>query len=545
MGERTTRFLAVSALIVIVGAVFTPTLSHDFVDIDDGLYITRNSHVPQGLSAQNIAWAFTTLDASNWHPLTWLSYFADVELFGMEPEGFHRTNLILHLAATLALLWALNGLTGAFWPSLVATALFAVHPLRVESVAWIAERKDVLSGVFAMLTLGLWGRYSQSPSLARYLAVAFALALGLMSKPMLVTLPCVLLLLDYWPLGRLELRVDSIRSRVVEKLPLFGLALGSSVVTWLAQVQSGALASLERASFSVRIANALVAYPRYLEKTFWPADLAVLYPLDPNHVPVVGAIVAGVLLGSVSFALVRARSHRFALVGWLWFLGTLVPVIGLVQVGTQAFADRYTYFPSVGLCIALVWAGRGVAIRAALPRAVMATAATLLVLTLGLSARQQTHVWRDAHALMAHAVRVSPQSAIVRNNLGKTLARRGELAAGIDQLRHAIRIWPRYVEAHTNLGNALLLQGDAIAARQSYEEALRHDPNHKSAHHNLANLLLQNGDSDGAARHLEQVLRIDPGHADAHYGLGIVRRHQGRHAEATRHLEQASGLSPL
>ncbi len=545
MRERTTRFLAVSALIVIVGAVFTPTLRHDFVDIDDGLYITRNSYVPQGLSAQNIAWAFTTLDASNWHPLTWLSYFADVELFGMEPEGFHRTNLILHLAATLALLWALNGLTGAFWPSLVATALFAVHPLRVESVAWIAERKDVLSGVFAMLTLGLWGRYSQSPSLARYLAVAFALALGLMSKPMLVTLPCVLLLLDYWPLGRLELCVDSIRSRVVEKLPLFGLALGSSVVTWLAQAQSGALASLERASFSVRIANALVAYPRYLEKTFWPADLAVLYPLDPNHVPVVGAIVAGVLLGSVSFALVRARSHRFALVGWLWFLGTLVPVIGLVQVGTQAFADRYTYFPSVGLCIALVWAGREVATRAALPGAVTVTAATLLVLTLGLSARQQTHVWRDAHALMAHAVRVSPECAIVRNNLGKTLARRGELAAGIDQLRHAIRIWPRYVEAHTNLGNALLLQGDAIAARQSYEEALRHDPNHKSAHHNLANLLLQNGDSDGAARHLEQVLRIDPGHADAHYGLGIVRRHQGRHAEATRHLEQASRLSPL
>ena len=406
---------------------FLPSLGNDYVLLDDPLYVTGNPEVRQGITREGLAWALTANVANNWHPLTVLSHMLDVEVFGLAPAGHHLTSLLLHLANVLLLFAALHRMTAAAFRSALVAALFAVHPTRVESVAWIAERKDVLSGLFWMLALLAYVHYARRPSLGRYLLVALAMALGLAAKPMLVTLPCVLLLLDLWPLGR-----RGLRRLILEKIPLFALSAASCAATL--SYQETSLAPLEALPWDLRFSNAVVSYATYLGKAFLPRDLAVFYPF-PAEIPVWKAAgAAALLLLLTGLALWRARRSPWLLVGWLWFLGTLVPVIGLVQVGRQAMADRYTYLPFIGLFLAMVWGAAELVERRDVFRPVLGALSVLAILGLAGMTRAQVRHWQDSVALFRHALAATGDNHLARRGLAKALAAQKEGAHG-----HAVR----------------------------------------------------------------------------------------------------------
>ena len=459
-------------LLLAVAVVYWRVTDCEFIGFDDGQYVVENPHVHAGLSAQSVTWAFTTTAASNWVPLTWLSYMLDYELYGLNPRGYHLTNLLLHLASSALLLLVLWRTTGARGCSAFVAALFALHPLHVESVAWVAERKDVLCGFFFMLTLWAYTRYAERDfTLGRYGLVLLFLGLGLMAKPMLVTVPAVLLLLDFWPLGRFER--TRLRTLLLEKVPLLLLAVCAAVPTWLIQASSSATGLVENLGLDLRVGNALLAYVHYIVHFFWPRGLAVFYPHPGADVSIGWAIAAGLLLLGVSVLVLRSTPRRpYLALGWLWYLGMLVPVIGLVQVGEQAMADRYTYLPMIGLTIAVAWGAPDLLERWR-PRPELVAAATGLVLvTLASLTWVQIGYWRNSVTLFEHALRVTQDNHLAHTNLGVALTERGEHERAIHHYEQALRIKPDYVAAHFNLAVTLVRQDRRAEAIRHYARAL-------------------------------------------------------------------------
>jgi tetratricopeptide (TPR) repeat protein len=551
--DRRCQFFILGLLLVGMSlAVFGQLGGYDFINYDDEQYVTANHHVLGGLTGDGIRWAFTAMYASNWHPLTWLSHMLDVELYGLHPGGHHWTSVLLHVVNVVLLLWLFLRMTGDLWKSATVAALFAVHPLHVESVAWVAERKDVLSTMFWMLTMVMYVRYTERPNLSRYLVVALVLALGLMAKPMLVTVPFVLLLLDYWPLGRIRLESWSNPAErqmawtlVKEKLPLVAVVAASSVITYLAQAAGGAVRSLAVFPLGVRIDNALVAYVAYIRKMLWPSNLAIYYPHPGSHLPFWEVIGAALLLVSITILVLVMRKRKSYLpVGWLWYLGTLVPVIGLIQLGGQAMADRYTYVPMIGLFIMMVWGGADLTAGWRHRGIVRALAVGLLFPALMGTAWLQVSYWRNSETLFEHALRVTTGNYVAHNNLGVALAQQDHLDAAIAQYTEALRIKPDYEKAHNNLGVALAQQGHLDAAIAQYTEALRIKPDYGKAHMNLGLALARQGRLDAAIAQYDQALVSRPDDEETHNNLGIALARQGRLDAAIAHFSQSIRIEP-
>ena len=515
-----------------------------FVFVDDALNVLENEHVLPGLTAAGARWAFTEFHGANWHPLTWLSHMADVSLFGLEARGHHLTSLTLHALAAGLLFLALFRLTGALWRSALAAALFGSHPLRVESVAWIAERKDVLSGVFFMLVLLAWERYARRRGAGRYALVALLLALGLMAKPMLVTAPFVLLLLDLWPLGRWRPGQSASRlgALVAEKLPLLLLSLASGVVTFLAQRAGEAVQGLEAYTLSVRLSNALVSCVAYLGMTLWPARLAFHYP-HPVVVVAGKAAAALAVLGLLTWVAWRVRRRApWWGTGWLWFLGMLVPVIGIVQVGEQAMADRYTYLPGIGLAVALVWGAAGAARGRGVRPAAVATLAGAVLGALLVASALQAGRWRDAETLFRHTLAVTEGNWMTHNNLAVLLAREKRREEALRHYREGLLIQPYYADGHYNLGLLLAELGRTAEAIGEFREATRLDPRHAKALAHLGIALGRLGRWEEAVARQREALRVQPDFPEARNSLGLALVELGLPAEAEAEYREALRL---
>jgi tetratricopeptide (TPR) repeat protein len=540
------------ALAIGTAVVYSPVGQFDFIDLDDPGYVYQNPTVAAGLSASGIAWAFSTGHAANWHPLTWLSHMLDVELFGVTAGPHHLVNVGLHIVATLLLFGLLLRLTGAIGRSGFVAALFAWHPLHVESVAWIAERKDVLSTVFWLLTTWAYVAYvaprrPMTNRRSRYALMLVLFALGLMAKPMLVTLPFTLLLLDFWPLGRIGSRAPlrSWTPLVVEKAPLFVLAAVSSFVTFVVQRQGGAVSTLDLVPWTTRLANAVLSCVIYLRKTIWPVDLAVFYPY-PGSIATTAVIPAAIALGVLTYLAIRWR-HRIpaVLTGWLWYLGTLLPVIGLVQVGTQAMADRYTYVPLIGVFIAVAW-GVGDVWRGRSPF-VPATIATAVVLAAAIGTRSQIEHWKNSESIWRRAVSVTSGNYRAHNSLGAVLGNQGRTADAIGHFEEALRLRPDASEGHHihhNLGRALADSGRIADSLPHYREALRIQPDFPEAHNNIGLALASLGRIDEARDHYERAVALAPGLAVAHNNLGLALYALGKPDEALARYTEAIRLDP-
>jgi tetratricopeptide (TPR) repeat protein len=513
------------ALAAITFAVFGQTLTHEFVAFDDDDYVYNNPVVARGLTFNGILWAFGSIHACNWHPLTWLSHMLDCQLYGLNPAGHHLTNVLLHTATVITLFLVLRQMTGALWRSAFVAAVFAIHPLRVESVAWVAERKDVLSGLFFMLTIGAYVRYARLPwSPVRYGLVMLLFALGLMCKPMLVTLPLVLLLLDYWPLKRAE----SAGRLVMEKLPLLALSAASSVTTLLAQHEAMHLDG----SFSLplRLGNALVTCMIYLCQMVWPAGLAVYYAYPHSGLPQWEFISAGALLAGLSaVAAWQRRTQPWILAGWLWYLVMLLPVIGVIQTGDQAHADRYTYLPQIGIYVAVTWLVAEWGAKRKAVRTGFVGLMTGVVGVLMVCAWKQAAYWKDGETLWTHALSCATGNEVARVNPGNNPNQKGGQYLAI---------------IHYNIGIALRQRGNVDEAIAEYQKALQINPEHAAAHINLGSEFLQKGKADEAIAHFQKALQINPGYGQAHNNLGNAFLQKGNAAEAIGHYQQALELEP-
>lgn len=520
------------ALLVAILGVYAQAGSHDFVDYDDRIYVGDNHHVRYGFSWDGFKWAFTSLDDSNWFPLTRLSHMLDCQLFGLDAGLQHWTNILLHAIGTLLLFAILKRMTGGRWPSAFVAFAFALHPLHVESVAWIAERKDVLSALFWFLTIWAYLNYVDRPSTARYLGVVATFVCGLMSKPMIVTMPFALLLLDYWPLGRLKARA------VWEKLPLIALSMAASAVTFFAQNQGQAVAQLARFPLGLRVENAIISYSIYLEKFFWPSRLAVFYPY-PGAFPAWQWILAALVLAAITAAVFTERDRRpYLIVGWLWFLGTLLPVIGLVQVGVQARADRYTYVPMIGISIMIAWLSwemfAGDRFRGLIVVCGAAAAVIWCVLTW-----KNLENWQNTETLFTHALQVTDGNFVAYNNLGTVLRREGRFSDAVLDFQSAVNLQPQSPEAQDNLGEALITAGRIDEAVPHLQEAIRLDPRYAKAHLDLGSALIPGGHAEEAAGEFAEALRLDPENRDAEYRLGGALMMEGRAADAMPHFFRA------
>lgn len=530
-------------------AVYWPVGNYHFTDLDDKLYVTENPIVQQGLTLHGLTWAFTTWTAWNWHPLTWLSHQLDCQLFGLNAGAHHWVNVGFHLVNTLLLFFVLSRMTGALERSGFVAALFALHPLHVESVAWVAERKDVLSAFFWILAMGSYNWYARGPRLGRYLLTLLLFACGLMSKPMMVTLPFVFLLLDYWPLRRIQWDAEtskrpgaSIRRLLLEKCPFFALVLGSSIVTFLAQ--GSAVRSLEKFPVSVRVANALVSYASYIGKTICPENLAVLYP-HPGMPAIWMILGAASLLGCISLlALALVRRRPYLLVGWLWYLGTLVPVIGLVQAGEQAMADRYTYLPIIGLSLMAVWGIGDILADRPIPRAAWGAGTAILFGVLAMISSAQLRHWQNSLTLFGHAVQATTNNAVALYNLGLAFSEQGEVAEAIPCYAEALRVKPEFDSAHYNLGLCLVMVGRTSEGTNHYAQALRINPRNENAHLNYGLALASCGEVDEAIAHWEAVLKLSPSRFQAHHFLGKALVAKDKVDEAVRHYFEALRFNP-
>jgi tetratricopeptide (TPR) repeat protein len=511
--------LAIAALILLTAAAFFPVARAEFLNLDDPAYVTANPHVVQGLTRQGLLWALTSFDAANWHPLTWVSHMADVSLFGLSPGAQHLVNLSLHALAAALMLLALQRVTGALWPCLLAASLFAVHPLRVESVAWISERKDVLSVLFGMSTLFAYVRYVRSPGLRRYLAVAGLLALGLMAKPTLVTLPFALGILDWWPLGRLGGatasggKSRSSRRRVLlEKIPLLALCAASAALTWLAQRQGRAMISGDVFPAAARIGNAILAYVAYLGKLVWPRDLIPFYPHTGATFSgwTVGAWLV-LLAGMTGGAWAVNRRRPWLIAGWLWYLGTLVPMLGLIQVGLQGMADRYSYLPSVGICFAVaVEAWERVRRRLHGPKLLGAGAAAALIV-LSLLTWRQSGFWKDSATLLRRTIAVDSRNYFAYNMLGADFLMRNEAAQALPLLARALELRPEYFVARYNYALALAGTGRGQEAITQFTALIHFNPRDAESLFNRGNQLLAAGRAEQALRDFDAALAVAPG----------------------------------
>ena len=546
-------------LIILTFAAYWRVLGSDFVRYDDDIYVYANEHIQHGITPQSLKWAFNAGYACNWHPLAWISHMVDYRLFGNKPMGHHLVNLLLHIANTVLLLLILRRMTGSLWKSAFVAALFAVHPLHVESVAWVAERKDVLSTFFWLLTMGAYVLYAEKRGIKRYLPVVGLYALGLMAKPMLVTLPLALLLLDYWPLRRFKSGKkdgNNALSLVAEKLPLLALAIGSSALTVIAQHKGHAVPSLEVLPLGMRINNALVSYVGYIDKTLWPTGLAVFYP-HPDSLSMGG--VAGCVFLLVGFSVLifrAARKRPYLSFGWLWYLVTLIPVIGVVQVGLQAMADRYTYIPLMGLFVLVAWLvpdlvmetkrqGEGATgRRGEKPRIVVAVLACLVIVVLAASAWVQVGYWRNSTALFERAIDVTEGNFMAHLNLGAVLAEQGDLDGAVGQYDQALEIRPDWDMAYYNLGRALANRGDTQEAIEAYQKALRLNPKLTDARVNLAGQLAMAGRTEEAAQAGKDASVNSVERARMHFSTGNALDQQEKFEEAIKEYQEAARLQP-
>jgi protein O-mannosyl-transferase len=535
--------LAIVSLNVII---YAPSLNYDFLHYDDPIYVSENIEVARGLTEQGVLWAFTTGRAANWHPLTWLSHMLDVQLYGMTAARHHLTNMALHIANSLLLFWLLFRTTRRRPQSAVVALLFAVHPLHVESVAWIAERKDVLSALFWMLTFHAYVSYVRRPLHRHRLAVFSIFLLGLMAKPMLATLPFILLLFDIWPLHRVSLKAGQRKvwlQLFLEKIPLFSLSVLSSIVTIVAQWRGGAVQNLEMLSLSQRAANAVVSYVMYLVQMLWPMNLIAYYSYEP---PSLGLVAISVLiLASISaLAIQFAKRYPCILVGWMWYLFTLLPVIGLIQVGEQSRADRYTYIPLIGIFILVAWGVSQLFTFRRYRGIVLGIAAGILVCSLTILARRQVYYWESDFSLWQHAVQEMPRNHFARINLGTALFVRGDWTAAVDQYREALLLRPNSAEACNGLGIVLSKKGLLSEAERSYREALRIKPNFAEAHANMGALLGTLGKYEDAISEFQAALKLDPQKAEIHYNLGFALAKQDKVDEAIAHYNKALEIKP-
>jgi len=549
------ELLICTFLIVATLAVYWQVTDHGFVSYDDNVYVTENPNVRGGFSGENVIWAFTEFHAGNWHPLTWLSHMLDCELFGLKAGMHHLTNLLFHIANSILLFFVFRRMTGAIWQSAFVAALFALHPLHVESVAWVAERKDVLSTFFWMLTMWAYVRYTERPGVNRYIWVVILFALGLMAKPMVVTLPFVLLLMDFWPLGRLKLgsadEGDDSSSKksldlhlIWEKIPLFVLVLFSCVMTFLSEDGGGSVRSFDQFPLSIRLPNALVSYVDYVGKMIWPEGLAAFYP-QHESIALWKSAGAGVLLFLMSVMFIRAaRSRPYLTTGWLWYVGTLIPVIGLVKVGDQSMADRYTYLPLIGLFIMAAWGFPELTKRWRYRPIVLATLAGIVVSVFMVSSWLQAGHWKNDVFLFKHAVNVTANNYLAQIKLGVVARGQGRLQEAADHYLEALRVKPNYVDGHINLGNVLALQGKMDEAIKHFRKALQFNPEAEDAHNGLGNALAYQGRIDAAIRHFSEAVRIREGFAGAHNNLGIALAYKGDVDGAIRHFRKALRLRP-
>ncbi|MGD0786273.1 MAG: tetratricopeptide repeat protein [Sedimentisphaerales bacterium] len=543
MSQQTKKSLVLSiyfALAVSTLLVFWQVRNFGFVDYDDGDYVSANPYVLNGLTADGVLWAFTTNRSANWHPLTWLSFMLDRQLFGPSPAGFHLTNLFFHIANTLLLFLVLKQMTKAIWPSAFVAAAFALHPMHVESVAWITERKDVLSALFWILTIAAYYRYTKRPGIARYLLTLLVFALGLMAKPMLVTLPFVLLLLDYWPLERkISWRL------LVEKIPFFVLSIISSIITFLVQRNAGAVNDIDIFSLNNRIANVFLSYVVYIAKMFWPYNLAIFYPFDVVRVPFLQVAMCVLLLLVISFLVVRlGRNQKYLPVGWFWFVASLVPVIGIVQVGSKAYADRYTYIPYIGLFIMLGWSLPQLLSKWPYRKIIFGLSMAVVLTPLGICAHQQTSYWKNSLILFSHAVEVTQNNYIAYDRLGVAYARLDHYTDAMDNFSRAIKIKPDYAQAYFDLGCAYDKLGRAAEAIDAYKQAIKFSPGYIMAYNNLGVVYGRLGRYNEAIDIYKQAVKIKPDLVEAHNNLGFAYLATGDKNSALAEYNILKSLNP-
>ncbi|MEP6698523.1 MAG: tetratricopeptide repeat protein [Verrucomicrobiota bacterium] len=534
-------------LVAITWIVFGQTLHFEFINFDDGDYVYKNPPVARGLTLAGIVWAFTHTHAANWHPVTWISHMLDCQLYGLSPSGHHLSNVVIHAATVILLFLVLRQMTSALWRSAFVAAVFAIHPLRVESVAWVAERKDLLSGLFFMLTIAAYIRYTRRPSPWSYGALLLALTLGLMSKPMLVTVPVVLLLLDYWPLHRRTLPDNAEkgplpRALILEKLPLLGLVAASCALTLIAQ--KVAIQPLTHLPSTTRIGNTIISYVVYVGQMLWPFALTPYYPLRIEDAAASKVLLSFLLLLGISAVVFVYRRRRYLVTGWLWYLVMLVPVIGIIQVGNQAHADRYTYLPQIGLYLALTWVATDLCVDWRHHRLILAAFAITILTALTLAARTYTSYWKESELLWSYTLTHSSNNAMAELNLGEAVHKKGRVDEAITHLTKAVAIQPDNATSHGALGIALLTKGRRDEAFAHLRKSLELNPEQAPVHSSLGMALLELGQPEESLAHLRTALEIDPDDGDAHYNLGNTLLQMGQASGAVMEYEQALGINP-
>ena len=543
MDEQSDRyrfFLVCVCLVAAIVVIYWPVYKYEFVKYDDDIYVTDNANIQSGLNGESFRWAFTASYAGNWHPVTWLSHTLDYQLFDKWAGGHHLINVLLHIANTLLLFCILVRMTGAIWPSAFVAAAFALHPLHVESVAWVSERKDVLSTLFWMLTIWAYSRYVENSKLKWYPAAIVLFVLGLMSKPMLVTVPFVLLLLDYWPLQR-----KFSHKLLIEKIPFFICSFAFCVVTFLVQKSSGAMAGIEIFGPGVRINNAIVSYVSYIAKMIWPSGLAVLYPYHGNELSETKVIVCGLVILVISICFIyQARRHRFLAVGWLWYFGTLVPVIGLVQVGSQTMADRYTYMTLTGLFIIIAWSAKEFVPKWRYRNIVLTLSAITVLAASAFVASRQVRYWKNSLTLFEHTLQITENNYIILGNYATCLSNTGRFDESVEEFNKLLRIKPNLAEAHNNFGNVLLKVDRVQEAIEHFKLAIKYKPNFAEAYYNMGNAMKKQGKLEDAISCYKQAIKIEQHLIDAYLNLAAVFNKLARFDETVETCKKALELEP-
>jgi tetratricopeptide (TPR) repeat protein len=545
--------LIITGLVLATIVAYEPVRNNGFIGFDDYDYIIDNPHVNKGMTGDSVIWAFTEQYKANWHPLTWLSHMLDCRLFGLNPVGHHLVSLLFHIANTLLLFWVLKRMTDSIWASAFAAAVFALHPVHVESVTWAAERKDVLSGFFWMLTMLAYVRYAEQPNIKRYILVLLAFIMAMMSKPMAVTLPFVLLLLDYWPLERLnrsggqETILKSVPPGrlLLEKVPLIGLSMILSAITFVVQQSSGAVIALEKIPLDYRVANMFISYIRYIGKTIWPSKLAVFYPHPHIALSEAATVICGLILVIVTiFCIDIGRRKKYLAVGWLWYIGTLVPVIGLVQAGSQGIANRYMYLPMVGLLIIVAWAVKDFVADRPRRRVAAASSAAVILICLAILTRMQVNLWQNSIKLFEYASNVTEDNEKAQTDYGIALAEAGRFDEAIPHLGEAVRINPTSYKAINYLGKVFFTKGKYNEAIECFSELIKQKKDTAEVYYNLAMALGMKGQYDESIKCFSKALEIDAGYPEIHKRLGAALLATGRSEEAVEQLNEALRTDP-
>jgi Flp pilus assembly protein TadD len=556
MPQQVKKTLVISiyfALLISTLLVFRQVRNFDFVSYDDNDYVTENQHVVSGLTFDNIIWVFTANVSSHWHPLTWISLMLDCQLFGPNPGRIHLINLLLHILNTLLLFAVFKKMTNAIWQSAFVAALFALHPLHVESVAWISERKDVLSTFFWLLTMWAYLRYVKRPGVGRYLLTLLIFVLGLMSKPMVVTLPFVLLLLDYWPLERIAPVAfapgsdvpnrQRLKNLLIEKIPFFALSVISSVITFLVMRSGGTMSDI--LSFNQRIANVFLSYVQYISKMLWPSNLAVFYPFNAGSISFGSVAICALLLLGISFFVVRyGRHQRYLLLGWFWFVVTLIPVIGIIQVGLQAYADRYTYIPYIGLFVMIAWGLPQLLSKWAYRKIFLGLSMVIVLTALGICAHRQTSYWKNGVTLFSHALEATQNNCVAYNNLGVAYAGHSRWREAIEAYKQSIRIDPERENVYYNLGTAYGSLGRWDEAIEEYKQAIKIKPDYTEAYNNLGAAYGRLGRWNEAIDVYKQAIKIKPNLAESYTNLGIAYGNLSRYTGAIETFKQVIKIKP-